>query len=65
MENENTKRNGYDRHKTERMGIDIIGITETHWTSYIGDIDIRYRPTYNMGEKWTCHHKLSPTRWNI
>ena len=25
-------------HETERMGIDIIGITETHWTSDIPTI---------------------------
>ena len=39
-------------YEIERMGIDIIDITETHWTS-------------DMGEKWTCHQTLSPTRWNM
>ena len=41
-------------HETERMGIDIIVITETHWTSDI--------PTIKMD---ISSNTLPPTRWNM
>ena len=46
-------------HETERMGIHIIGITETHWTS---DIPTIWK---KMDMYSPRHHTLTPTRWNM